>query len=256
MSHSKYEFNYTFDLPVDYRGLKLYPVVMKDYLYLASFSDCLMLEKNSIEDPQTAVKAIRMTYFEFLMYVTNDENKLMQHFDALLRLVLNKQGEDYPIIYSINPKDSRPIFKIGETIYDSSDVDNLRIIIAEQNMLDIPDERIQKNVRKRLEEARRYKAKLAGDNKMGGLEDQILALAIYTGWSLDDIYKLTVRKFTKALNRANHMIVQDHYLSASLNGFVEFKDKSVIRSWLANIDDDDKNSDVIMELDELKDKIK
>jgi hypothetical protein len=119
--------------------------------------------------------------------------------------------------------------------------------------LELPDERIQKTVRDSLEEARRYKEKLLG-NKVASLEEQMLALSIYSGWELEKIYNMTIRKFRRAIARANHMVYQQIYQTASMSGFVEFKDKSVLSGWLADIDNNDRYGDVKMSLEELQSK--
>jgi len=105
-----------------------------------------------------------------------------------------------------------------------------------------------------LEEARQFKQKVSGSSKMAGLEEQIVALAIKTGWSIEDVYNMSIRKFFIALKRANHMIMSDIYLTASMSGFVTFKDKSVLKGWLADIDVEDKYGDVKMNPEALEGK--
>jgi len=145
----------------------------------------------------------------------------------------------------------------ANTMYDikhcSEDFDEIRKIISEQNMIDLPDERIQKNVRDSLEEARRFKQKL-NKNKVASFEEQMMALATYTGWSLDEIYNMTYRKFVLAIRRANQIIMSNIYLTASMSGFVSFKDKSVLKSWISDINEEDKYSDVKMSPEKLQSK--
>src|SRR5258706_2368079 len=223
---------YLYDNPVPYKELKLYPIHMRDYLTFNVLVQCLMLEKNSVPD----VKIISMTYLEYLFHIAATDIDYFSYLDGLLRLVLNKKDEkEFSIKYGTLEK--RPVFEIDEQVYNSDDFDVIREIIAEQNYIDLPDEMIQKSVRDKLDETRRFKQKLSGD-KMASLEDQMIALSVYTGWELDKIYDMTIRKFFKALRRANQIIMSTIYIGASMSGFVEFKDKSVLKSWLTELDTD------------------
>lgn len=244
---------YTFDKPVSYKKLEIFPVLMSNYYEFSFFASCLLLEKTTDPDP---LKTIPMTYLQYLFYKASEENRLVYLLDGLLRLVLGKiTDDDFSIEYWVDKKSNLPIFKVDGEIYDSSDFDNLRSLIAEQNSLDLPREEIQKTVRDSLEKARKYRQKISGRDKMASLEDQIIALSIYSGWSLESIYGLSIRKFKKALLRANHMLHQKIYLQAEMSGMVSFKDKSVLTGWLADIEQDDDYEDVTMEIDSLKSKV-
>lgn len=250
---------FVFDEPVYYKGLLFYPVKLKDYMNFLYFSQCLTLEKNSIKDPVIALKAISMKYFEYVCFLSNSEpdekKKIIILFDALLRLCLNKKNEEFEIKYE---RDTRgnilPFFIIDDKKYDSGDFDEIRKIISEQNSLDLPDEKIQKEVRESLEEAQKWKQKRSG-SKTASFEEQLVALSLFSGWDLEKVYNLTVRKFIMAIQRANHMIMSNIYLTASMSGFVTFKDKSILKGWLADIQVNDKYKDVTMSVDSLNNKL-
>jgi hypothetical protein len=245
---------YAFDSPVEYKGLLLYPVRMKDYLIFQQVASCLMLEKNSIKDPAEAIKAIQMSYLEYLFHVATTENALITLFVGLLGLVLGKKDDyDFSIKYGTD-ENGKPFFEIGEKRFNSADFDELREIIAEQNYIDLPDEKIQKSVRDAMEEARRFKQKL-NRSKMASLEDQMIALSLFSGIEIEKIYEMTIRKFFLSIRRANHMIYSNIYITASMSGFVTFKSKEATRGWLVDLEEDDKNADVLMSLDSVKKKI-
>jgi len=190
------EIFYTFDKSVPYKSLMIHPIRIQDYYEFLFCIPCLMLEKNSIKDPQMAIKAISMSYLQYMYEVSSRENNYIQLFDGLLRLVLRIK-EEKTIKYEYD-KNGSPYFMIDDKKYYSEDFDEIRKIISEQNMIDLPDERIQKNVRDSLDEARRFKQKL-NKNKVASFEEQMMALATYTGWSLDEIYNMTYRKFVLAI---------------------------------------------------------
>lgn len=236
---SKYDMYHLFDSPIPYKELLIYPIKMRDYLIFHQLASCLMLEKNSIPD----IKVIQMTYLQYMFSISNKDDNLISVFDALLRLVLNKRTEKFKIEYSVDQK-ARPLFKIGKIVYNSEDFEQIRAIIVEQNGLILPDEKIQKEVRVKMDEARRFRQKV-NKTKMTTLEEQILALSMYSGWEIEKVYDMTIRKFFMALKRANHMIMSNIYLTASMSGFVTFKDKSATRGWLADIDDEATNTELI-----------
>ena len=245
---------YIFDQPVQYKALTLYPVRIKDYIIFQGLASCLSLEKNSIKDPVQAVKAISMSYLQYMFLVSDSENNIIQLFVGLMALVLGKKDDkDFEIKYW-NDGTGGLFLDIDGNTYDSYDVDVLREIISEQNMYELPDETIQKEVREKIEEARKYREKL---NKSGvaSMEDQIIALSLYSGWDLEKIYGMTIRKFLLSIRRANHMIHSNIYLTASMSGFVTFKNKSALRGWLADLEDDDRNSDVTISLESVQNKV-
>lgn len=251
------EIYYLYDDPIPFRDdLKIYPVSMRDYYKFFFYAQCLQLEKNSLRDPMEAMKAISMSYLEYLYYVcdpeaTNEKNTVAL-LEGLFRLTF-RLPEESKTNYGYTD-DNKPVFSINDKLYDSSDFDLFKEIVSEQNELKLPDETIQKDVRDAIEEARRVKAKLEG-REMAGLEDQIIALSIFTGWELSRIYDLSIRKFARSLLRANHMLYQNYYHEAEFSGMVSFNDKSVLKGWLAKIDDSGGDSDVTMDADRLENKV-
>lgn len=90
----------------------------------------------------------------------------------------------------------KPVFIIGEQEYDADDFIEIKKIIAEQNEIDLIDTDISKEVRDSFEKARQYKQRISG-GKVAFLEDYIVGISAATGWALDYIYSMPVRKFRK-----------------------------------------------------------
>ena len=59
---TKYEKEFTNDEPVNFKGLMIYPVKMRDYFKYNICSQVLDIDKNSIPDE----KVISMSYLDFL----------------------------------------------------------------------------------------------------------------------------------------------------------------------------------------------
>lgn len=244
--HEKYMKEITFDMPIEYKGLKIYPVPMEEYFNFNFFIQSILLEKNSIPD----VKVISMSYLEFMYKYTTPETPYAVMFRELLSMCLRVEAKDIKIAYNENMK---PIFVVNETEFNNQDFEEIKLIICEQNLVDIPDEKIQKEIRDKIEEARKLRAKMNGSSKLGTLEDFVVSVMISTSLKIEDIYKLSIRKFNKILQRLDHKLHYEIYLSASMSGMVKFKDKSFLKHWLADLSKD--GLDETIGLDSMKDHI-
>lgn len=247
-----------FDLPVKYKNLNIHPVYLKNYYEFYYFSQCLTLEKNIIPDP----KIISMTNLEFIFWSTEnnvEKEPYLLWFDKLLSLCLPEEKESFePLEKSIQKykydEKGKPFFEINGDKYDSKDFEEIKKIIVNQNLIELSDENISKEVRDSLEEAKRYKERQA-NVKSGTLEDYIVSLAVITGWTYEYIYSLSIRKFISSIRRLDNYIHYKIYLSASMSGMVEFKDRSFIKHWLSDLSEKDKYKDVSMDLDAIKEKV-
>lgn len=254
MSDSKYDAYLTFDEPIPYKKLLVYPVKMKDYMFFYYYAQCFTLDKNSIPD----IAIITMKYLDYIAYETersNGERPYLFWFDRLLSLSLRNEKSFQNFEESMKRyirRGGKVCFQIGDEFYDDSDFTELKKIISIQNMLILPDLKIQKELRDKMDEADRFRQKIGG-GKPCSLEDQIIALSIYTGWKIEDIYGMTIRKFNKAIERADNILHYQIYLGASMSGMVEFKDKSVIKHWLSDLTR--KKTTSLIEEDAVKKKI-
>lgn len=248
----------TYDLPVPYKNIKIYPVLVKDYGVFSAYSQCLTIDKNSIPDPQV----ISMTTLEYIFNSANNpkEKPYLLFFDRLLELCLkedksfediSKSVERYGYTKDESPK---PVFIINEEVYTSEDFENIKEIIAQQNMVELIDENISKAVRDSLEEAKEFKRRQS-KIKPASIEDYIISLAATTGWTFDYIYSISIRKLIKTVKRIDNLIHYKIYLGASMSGMTKFEDTSFIIHWLSGLDDDDKYSDVSIDLQEMQDKV-
>ena len=254
------DINYyiVYDLPVPYRNIMLYPVTVKDYMLFNVYSQCLTFDKNAIPD----AKIISMTELEYMFYcLTLEEKKdepYLLWFDRMLSISLKDDKTFEKIEESVKryrqENNKKPFFLIGEEKYEQNDFIEIKKIISQQNLIELPDERISKEVRDSLEKAKAYKEKL-NNSKPGSFEDYLVSLSIATGWTLEYIYSMSVRKFTKSIMRLDNLIHYKIFLTASLSGMVEFKDKSFIKHWLTYIDNDDKYGDVSMDLEAIQNKV-
>lgn len=246
--------HFMIDSPVPYKNILLHPIKVKDYLNFMSYIGVFLLDKNSIPD----VKIISMTELEYLYHLTeeNSEQGLYLYlFDKLLELCTQEEEfkKDASLKRYVLTDKGVPVFLIKGEEFTSNDFVEMKKIICEQNLVELPDENISKEVRDSLEKAQRYKQKHA-NRKNASFEDYIVSIAMVTGWSHEYIYEMSVRKFIKTIERFDNMMHYKIYLQASLSGMVEFKDKSFIKHWLSDIESS-KYSDVSVDYEELQNKI-
>lgn len=230
---------YIFDNPVPFKTLLFYPVRMTDYMEFATFSECLTIDKNSIPD----AKVISMSYLDYLIFYSTSENLWIAKLDRLLRICLKLGKKQSDITYMKDDKDRAYLVIKGEII-KSDDFDEIVDIICEQNLVEREDYTIDKTVRDALKEAEEFKNR-SGNNKMGGLEDQILCLVASTSLTVEDISNLTIRKFMKLLERVDLKLHYAIYLSATMSGMVTFKDTSFIKHWMSDLKKDKLNPNLV-----------
>lgn len=240
--------NLYFDEPIPYKELLIYPVTMRDYISFHWFANCLLLDKNSIPDPQV----ISMSYLQFLYYISQEQGlPYVYMLKALLCLVLHLDEEEQ---FNFYLQDGKPYFKIKDIEYNSTDFDRIAEIIMKQNCIEPIDNTVQKEVRDALEEAERYKQR-QNSYKICSLEEQMICVMISTALKLEDIYRLTIRKFEKILKRVDTKLHYQIYLSASLSGMVKFENDNAIQHWMKDLSSDDKYADVKVDMDKMRNKI-
>lgn len=229
---------FTYDKPVPFKGLKIYPVKMDNYLEFTYYSQCLLVEKNSFSpdsslSKEEKIKIISMSELEYLFLNSDkDTSPFLTMLIGLLYLCLGLKKED-KVTFDFDDG-GKPFIKINEAIINAQDFIEIKNIICEQNLVELPDFTIQKEVRDAMKKAKQYEAE-SGGNKMASLEDLFVCALVSTPLNLEQLYNLTIRKFMKIIQRVDLKLHYQIYLSASLSGMVTFKDKSFIKHWMAEI---------------------
>lgn len=245
----EYDYYLFYDKPIPYKDLLIYPATMDRYLDFHFYITCLLLDKNSIPNPAV----ISMTYLQFMYYMASTtELPYLYMFKELLKMVLHIDN-DSDLWFGTDPS-GKAIFRIKGVTYNSEDLDKITDIVFLQNSIEHIDDTIQKEVRDAMEKAKVYKMK-QNEYKMCSLEDQMICVLISTALKFDDINKLTIRKFSKILERVDYKLHYEIYLSAEMSGMVKFKDENKIKHWMADLTKSDKYEDVKVDADEMHHKI-
>ena len=247
---------FTYDKPVPYKELLIYPVKVIDYLIFFTSVNCLTFEKNKIPD----INIIKMSYLDFLFYTFDKDENGKIYLMMLLEIFKICLNIDYKQIEYIKDEKGKLnlIFNLeieGENkkiTIDKQDFDNIKKIILLQNIPDYDDAYIDPKMEKALKEAQEFMNK--NKKKMASLEDQIVCVMLALH-EVDEknIHNLTIRKFTKILQRYDYKLHYEIYKQAECSGMVTFKEE--INHWMSDLSVDDKYADVKVDFDEFKNKI-
>jgi len=203
--------------PIDYKGLKLKPVKIKDFFTFKENSEILMIEKNRIAD----INVITMSYLSFIfqLILTNeewknkficimgmclgaefDESLLMEEFppNEILFSQIDEDKADvyingYPISFKYNDGkvESIEIMKIN---INPTEFDDIIRLILYQNVNDYDDNFMTDDVRKAVTEYYELKNR---NKKDITLNDKIIEVMRITGRTKKDILDMTIIDFNK-----------------------------------------------------------
>jgi hypothetical protein len=238
---------YTYDKPIPINDLFLYPVKMDKYVSFYKYIGCLLFNKNRIPDSNV----ISMSYLAFLYYISMQSNEFLEMLQNLLYMCFRLDNTQYMIDFNVDEKNKPCIYiyeKNTKTKFKFSykDFNKIRKIICEQNLIDLPNEKIDPKLEAALLETQNFVNKKNNNIKIISLEDQIISVLINTNLNLDSIFSLSIRKFVKILQRKNKELHYQIYTTASLSGMVEFKQP--ITHYLYD-DNKDKYADLVTDYD-------
>lgn len=207
-------------IPVEYKGLKVFPIKVKDFLRFSNSYDILDIDKSSVGD----IEVIKMSYLEYLTYLILADNKIKEKFVNIIDLcfgvacdndLLNKSDiqQDELLIENID-EESFSLYINGRNIclmvkknkakiilnnkeFSASDFDNLRKIILYQN-IEGYDDRPMSNDFKRVV-AEYFELKNKGI-KSPTLEYKIGVVLSSSGYTHDKIMEMPYRLFEITFN--------------------------------------------------------
>jgi F0F1-type ATP synthase alpha subunit len=175
-------------------------------------------------------------------------------FLELMYMVLKLEREKDAIKIFLDESGKNAFFQIDNITYDANDFEKIKNIIMQQNCLDPIDTTISKEVRDKMLEAEKYKMQ-QNMTKVCSLEEQMVCVLISTALKLDDIYNLTIRKFSKILQRVDHKLHYQIYLNAQMSGMVKFEGENKLKHWMSDLTKTDRFADVKMDMSEMQRKI-
>lgn len=237
---NNYENELTYDLPIEYfvegkhsKPLHIYPIRMDKYMLFQLCSNILIMNKNKqIGNAPMDKRIIKMSNLDYIFHLIMDseEKQIREFYYYMFFNILNMSLHIDKIEYLTNENGNYSL-KVNDELYDKDDFDEIKRIIIMQNIPDYNDAYIDPEVEKVLLEAEKFMNR--HKKKMGSLEDQIICVIISTNFKMQDIEELTIRKFTKILQRVDYKLHYEIYKTASLSGMVSFEKE--IDHWMTEI---------------------
>lgn len=201
-------------MPIEYKGLKIYPVKMKDYKRFMDTVDIFNYDKNATGD----INLIQMSYLEFLIYIILGQDDIKNKFIDIIELCFNiKYNEglknksdnekdallmedvDGKVNIYINGRDicfiidgNKVKIIIGDTLLSAKDFDNIKRIILYQNIEGYDDRPMSNDFKSLIKKY--YSLKNRGV-KTPTLEYKIGTVLSSSGYTLDKILDMPIRIF-------------------------------------------------------------
>lgn len=252
------ESNYfTFDKPIDFKEatyeidgetvtstLKIYPILVKDWLVFANCVVVLDLEKNNTND----ISIIQMSYLKWLLLTSLQDDSFGKTVMTRLYKLLSLCFKTQDINFEFDEKE-KPIITINGFQLTSKDFDYFRKVIMFQNLSYYEEEKvIDADLKKAIDD---YNDLMNRNFVMPSLERQVVIVANERHVMEDVIFNMTYRKFSMALSEINGKLDYQINKTAEVSGMVEFKQP--IDHWIYKAK---KEKDTgFVDLDTVKDKI-
>lgn len=259
---------FTYDEPVPFCGINIYPVTMRNHDEFLRVVDCFLLNKND------DIKGLKMTSLEYMLSKTEDEKDgsvwsyklstligLCFHVDpgfkchkcgkvitypeyiAALQNVRTQEEADsllmckscpderlVPSLTKEQGEDRRTVLVVDGHKITNNDFMLLKMIVLRQNIPDYKDDSgLSKELR--ADQAKRAEI-LSKDRGSANTERKMMCLSVATGYPLDRVYDLTMRKFDQMLSITNDLTEYKIAKLGLMSGMVKLKDGENIDHWM------------------------
>lgn len=271
----RYSLEFALDLPIGIDGIVIYPILLKDMM--AYYTACSVIK---FEKAQVDVKYIKMSYYSFLChYITSlahssieedrlKSNNLIVLFSSLFSLAMRKEilasflykeetKEAEIKLYELDIEkldgNKNPYEQAKNTyILTKERFEDIRNILIKQNDIHYID---YNNYSRDMQELIKNEEKRRAGKSNMTLEDKIDSVIAATGWTTEDVGKLTIRRFDRIFERVRKKLEYQIYKTGAMSGLVSFKDKSVLEPWTTSLSFDPLK-DIISDYGEVMDSMK
>lgn len=210
------------DEPIEYNGIFIHPVTVKQYYDFKVSYDILCIEKNKIPD----VKIIQMNYLDFLCETLFLDNTPLTENQTVGEFYQSKLWRILCLALKISPTDINFVrdtkhwkLIISGNIFNSNEFDEIRRIILYQNIYDYNEEYISPDAQRVINDYYEIKNK---DIVNPSLNKKIIAVMTCTGMSKKDILEMNCLDFENlfrtSLDEVDYMIQK----TAEMSGEVKF----------------------------------
>lgn len=252
---------FTFDEPVPFCGLQIYPITMRYYNDFFLANPCLTLNKNE------TFEGLKLSHLDFLIGKLNDQEegqiwnlrfsklcelifrikdgvrctkcgKTMTYAEFIAKhreLIENPEEEkqiDCPdcgstqleamIRYVTNPETKKYELVVAGHSIDAAAFERLRQIVMYQNLPDYYDDsKIDPDLKKDYAERIRIKSQKSGK---ATLEKKMVCVATKTSYKIDELYNMPIRKFLMLLTTVDDVIQYEATRMGMMTGLVSMKE--------------------------------
>lgn len=223
--------------PIEYAGLKFYPLLVKHFALYQNAKPAMELMLGTLP-----LRYVRMTWAQALDALDREakENHLSTgYFGSFLLLLcvalrLDLEKNPRACIIGRNPDESISAVVVQQEENDpvaltQKDFGEVREILAAQNGYSIPDE----NWNPELVRAQAYLREQESNAVGGGsLEDAVFALAAATGRRSAEIWDWPLREYREMQNAVDRRLRFEIFTSAELSGQVKFTKGNPYPTWI------------------------
>jgi hypothetical protein len=216
-----------FGLPQEYRGIKLYPILLKDLEYQDLFYKVFAHPKNYIPN----VEVLKSSYLKFLLYVISPISKqnMIDDFLKVLKYITKK--DDIKVLYRlINDKNDLSSIELKVSIdgieIDEYEFEDIREIVLEQNNLSIE---YVESYNPELEVHLEFINKDSSDIT---LQDQIFTLCAIMKIPLSEISNYTLFQFGNIMEKVLVLREFDLYKPLLVSGQISLKNGGEVKHYL------------------------
>lgn len=216
------------DEPVEYKGLKIYPILVRDSNIFEKCYDILTIDKNksSIEE------IIKMSTLEFIFTILfNDDTVVGTENRQAKEIWIEKFGKILELCLKINldnvnvlVENNRFYLMINDIKLRSKDFDELRKIILFQNLYNYDDRYVDSDVQKILNQKSKMQNK---DIKQPTLEKKMMFVVNHSNLSVKDIATMTYRHFNMIFDMSIDEMEYKINKLAYMTGHIDTKEKMV-----------------------------
>lgn len=245
--------------PRTYKGIKIYPILMKDVATFHNKSYPLMIDKEGISATFNDPRILTMSYFDFYitlicMAMDENRNKLfptgLEDLFSLLQMVFREQ--DFSI--ASNLKTGKPIIFVTTernkvVSIRGIEFDKLKEIILKQNNAYVEKpEKLHPEVQKAMQKAIEYFNKKNKD-KIATLEEQIASYSAATHKTYEEIKEMTIYQFDYDISRMSLIMNCKMIWAMSASGMIPMED---IPNWLQHMPKTNGYEDILVSDKELE----
>jgi hypothetical protein len=209
--------------PQIYKGVELYPILMKDLKYQDLFYQIFAHPKNYIPN----IEILKSSYLKFLVYFLSSVFKdngteVDVALKDMMSYITRCKLEEIELLYQLkdnrNAIDSVDLFlKVKDVIFTEDDFEALREIILQQNNMSIE---YVESYNPELEDALRFINK---DNANLSLADQVFTFCVILKTSLSEARQYSLFQFSNLMEKLLTLKEYDLYKPLLVSGQVTLK---------------------------------